>query len=381
MRFDWPEILFVLFCAVTLIQVFYYLWFFLRLAIYKKPKRTSLQQHAVSVVICARDEAQNLADNLPEVLQQQYPSTFEVVAVNDNSYDDSKYVLEYLQRPFKNLRPIELKQEARLIHGKKFPLSVGIKEAKHELLLLTDADCKPASANWIQHMQEAFADGKEIVLGYGAYNKQPGLLNKLIRFETYVSALQYLSYALAGTPYMGVGRNLAYKKELFFRNKGFSMHNQLPGGDDDLFINRIATKQNTAIVIDKEAFTFSNAKTQWSTWRSQKERHYTTSKYYKGSHKFLLGLFSFTHFLFYPLLIASIIFYCWWMALAVFGVRFLLQGIIFTVPCASWAKVICSGSILFWISGNGCTIYYLPIHCSNVLKQTGNNGSGSKIFF
>lgn len=329
MRFDWPEILFVLFCAVTLIQVFYYLWFFLRLAIYKKPKRTSLQQHAVSVVICARDEAQNLADNLPEVLQQQYPSTFEVVAVNDNSYDDSKYVLEYLQRPFKNLRPIELKQEARLIHGKKFPLSVGIKEAKHELLLLTDADCKPASANWIQHMQEAFADGKEIVLGYGAYNKQPGLLNKLIRFETYLSALQYLSYALAGTPYMGVGRNLAYKKELFFRNKGFSMHNQLPGGDDDLFINRVATKQNTAIVIDKEAFTFSNAKTQWSTWRSQKERHYTTSKYYKSSHKFLLGLFSFTHFLFYPLLIASIIFYCWWMALAVFGVRFLLQGIIY----------------------------------------------------
>ena len=329
MMIDWPKILFIAFCVTAAIQVFYYLWFFVRLAVYKKPKRTVLQQHPVSVIICARDEAQNLADNLPEVLQQHYTSTFEVVAVNDNSYDDSRYVLEYLQRPFKNLRPIELKQEARLISGKKFPLSVGIKEAKHELLLLTDADCKPASPNWIQHMQEAFAPGKEIVLGYGAYTKEPGLLNKLIRFETFASALQYFSYALAGIPYMGVGRNLAYKKELFFRNKGFSMHNQLPGGDDDLFINRVATKENTAIVIEKEAFTYSKAKSTWSTWRSQKARHYTTSNYYKGSHKFLLALFSVSHFLFYPALIASSILFCWWMALAVFGFRFLVQGIIY----------------------------------------------------
>lgn len=329
MRIDWPEILFAAFCLMILVQTVYYLWFFVRLALYKKPTHNTLQQHPVSVIICARDEAQNLADNLPEVLQQQYSSTFEVVAVNDNSYDDSKYVLEYLQRPFKNLRPIELKQEARLIQGKKFPLSIGIKEAKHELLLLTDADCKPSSPDWIRHMQDAFTNGKEIVLGYGAYEKTPGLLNKLIRFETFFTALQYFSYALAGIPYMGVGRNLAYKKELFLRNKGFSMHNQLPGGDDDLFINRVATKHNTAIVIDKEAFTCSKAKTQWSTWRSQKARHYTTGKYYKGQHKFLLGLFSFSHFLLYPLLIASIIFYCWWLALAVFGFRFLLQGIIY----------------------------------------------------
>lgn len=329
MRFDWPEILFFAFCFITLVQVFYYLWFFVRLAVYKKPTRSTIQQHPVSIIVCARDEAQNLADNLPDVLQQQYKSTFEVVAVNDNSYDDSKYVLEYLQKPFKNLRPIELKQEARHIAGKKFPLSIGIKEAKYELLLLTDADCKPASPNWIDHMQEAFAPGKEVVLGYGAYNRAPGFLNKIIRFETFLSALQYFSYALAGIPYMGVGRNLAYKKELFFRNKGFSMHNQIPGGDDDLFINRIATKSNTAIVIDKEAFTYSQAKTRWSTWRSQKARHYTTSKHYKGHHKFFLGLFSFSHFLFYPLFVASIVFFCWWMALVAFGFRFLVQGIIY----------------------------------------------------
>ncbi len=329
MRFDLPEILFAVFCSVTAVQLFFYLWFFLRLAIYKKPNLTTLQQHPVSVIVCARDEAQNIAENLPHVLQQHYKSSFEVVAVNDNSFDDSKYVLEYLSKPFKNLRPIELKQEARHITGKKFPLSIGIKEAKYELLLLTDADCVPASPNWIEQMQDGFAPGKEIVLGYGAYTKEPGLLNKLIRFETFLSALQYLSYALAGLPYMGVGRNLAYKKDLFFRNKGFSMHNQLPGGDDDLFVNRVANKKNTAIVIDEDAFTISKAKTKWSAWRSQKARHYTTSKYYKGSHQFLLGLFALSHFAFYPLLLLSILFFNWWMALIVFGVRFLVQGVIY----------------------------------------------------
>lgn len=329
MQFDLPKIIFIAFCVITFIQVLYYLWFFVRLAYYKKPKRETMQQHPVSVVVCARDEAQNLAENLPEVLQQQYKTSFEIVAVNDNSFDDSKYVLEYLSKPYRNLRPVELKQEARLIHGKKFPLSVGIKEAKYELILLTDADCKPASPNWIEHMQDGFAQGKEIVLGYGSYTKEPGLLNKLIRYETYLTALQYFSYALAGMPYMGVGRNLAYKKELFFRNKGFSMHNQLPGGDDDLFINRVATKKNTAIVIDPDAITYSKAKTSWSTWRSQKLRHYTTGKYYKGSHKFLLGLFAFSHFLFYPALIASAILFNWWIPLLVYAFRLLVQGVIY----------------------------------------------------
>ncbi len=329
MNIQWQPMLFIVFCTVTGIQVFYYLLLFSRFVLYKKPKKYANRQHAVSVIVCARDEAQNLADNLPEILQQDYRSTYEVVAVNDNSYDDSRYVLEYLQKPFKQLRPIELKQEARLISGKKFPLSVGIKEAKHEILLLTDADCKPAGNKWIELMQDGFYDGKEIVLGYGAYYKKPGLLNKLIRFETYLSALQFFSYALAGMPYMGVGRNLAYKRELFFRNKGFSMHNQLPGGDDDLFINRVATASNTAIVIDEAAFTYSEPKTMWSTWRSQKARHYTTSRYYRPKHKFLLGLFALTHFLFYPLLLVSIIFFSWWMSLIFFGVRFVLQGIVY----------------------------------------------------
>lgn len=370
MNVYWPEIIFAVFCLATAVQVFYYLYFFVRLAFYKKPKQESSLQHAVSVIVCARDEAQNLADNLPEVLQQDYRSTFEVIAVNDNSYDDSKYVLEYLSKPFRNLRPVELKQEARFIQGKKFPLSVGIKESKHELLLLTDADCKPSTRRWIELMQAAFVNGKEIALGYGAYYKKPGLLNKIIRFETFISALQYFSYALAGKPYMGVGRNLAYRKELFFRNKGFSSHNQLPGGDDDLFINRVATKENTAVVLDKDAFTLSEPKTSWKTWRSQKTRHYTTSKFYKSSHKFLLGLFSFSHFIFYPLLVISIIFFNWWISLCVFGLRLVLQGIVYFRSM----KVL-DEQDLFWLYPflDIWQWFYYLLFANTLFKKPGNN--------
>ncbi|MGE5108605.1 MAG: glycosyltransferase [Sphingobacteriales bacterium] len=329
MPLHWQEVLFYAFCLTTLTQFYYYLFYFSRLAFYKPGKKDSSLQHPVSVIICARDEAANLAKNLPQILQQQYKSTHEVIVVNDNSHDDSKYVLEYLAKTFKQLRAVELVQEAKLIPGKKFPLSMGIKEAKHEIVLLTDADCYPASPNWVEKMQDGFYNGAEIVLGYGAYEKKPGLLNKLIRFETFHTALQYLSYAMAGNPYMGVGRNLSYKKDLFFRNKGFSSHNHIPGGDDDLFINMVANKHNTTIVIDKETFTYSEPKTSWSDWVRQKLRHYSTGKYYKSKHKFLLGLYAFSQFIFYPLFITCLFFYDWRWVLGVFSLRFLIQLIIY----------------------------------------------------
>lgn len=325
---DWGALIFYLFAAVTLIQLFYYSFFFSRIAFYKIKPKTKTQHHPVSVIICARDEDENLARNLPGILVQAYPSTFEVVAVNDNSLDDSKYILQELKKTFKSLNVVELTQEAIHISGKKYPLSIGIREAKYEILLLTDADCVPASENWIEKMQAGYDEHTEIVLGYGAYHKKAGLLNKLIRFETFHTALQYLSYALAGMPYMGVGRNLSYKKGLFFRSKGFSSINHIPSGDDDLFINKTATKSNTEVVIDPEAITRSIPKTTWKAWLKQKSRHYTTAKYYRPKHKILLGIYFFTQFVFYPLLAASIIFYDWRFALAVFGIRFLLQSII-----------------------------------------------------
>ncbi len=325
---NWGEIIFWTFTAVTAIQVFYYTFFYSRIAFYKPKLRAKTQHHPVSVIICARDEDENLARNLPGVLVQSYPSTYEVVAVNDNSLDDSKYILQELKKAFKSLHVVELTQEAVHISGKKYPLSIGIREAKHEVLLLTDADCVPASEYWIEKMQNGYDENISIVLGYGAYHKTKGLLNKLIRFETFHTALQYLSYALAGIPYMGVGRNLSYRKDLFFKHKGFSSINHIPSGDDDLFINKTASKHNTAVVIDPDAVTRSIPKTTWGGWLQQKARHYTTAKFYKAKHKFLLGLYFATQFMYYPLLAASFIFFDWKYVLSVFSVRLLLQGFV-----------------------------------------------------
>jgi glycosyltransferase involved in cell wall biosynthesis len=322
------NLIFLAFCIITFIQLFYYLFFFLRLAIFKTRPKTISQTHPVSVIICARDEAANLVKNLPGALVQEYKTTHEVIVVNDNSLDESKYILEEYQREFKQLQLVELKQEARFIPGKKFPLSIGIKTAKHEIVLLTDADCVPASEFWIEKMQNGFNDGIEIVLGYGAMHKKKGFFNKMVRWETFHTALQYLSYASLGMAYMGVGRNLSYRKSVFFRHKGFSAHNHVPGGDDDLFINNAATKKNTNIVIDKDSFTLSEPSINWKQWISQKKRHYTTSKYYKPLHKFLLGLYAFSLFLFYPLFIVSLFLFSWKLTLILFGVRFIVQAFV-----------------------------------------------------
>ncbi len=324
----WENIIFYFFVLASAIQVFYYLYFFARVAFFKKKQKTQTQQHPVSVIICARNEDENLARNLPGVLVQQYRSSHEVIVVNDNSSDDTRYILQELKKTFKSLHIVELTQEARHITGKKFPLSVGIRESRHEILLLTDADCVPSSEFWIQHIQDAYDEKTEIVLGYGAYHKKKGLLNKLIRFETFHTALQYLSYALAGMPYMGVGRNLSYRKSLFFRQKGFSSINHIPSGDDDLFINKAATPLNTAVVLDPDAITRSVPKTKWRAWLKQKARHYSTARYYKPKHKFLLGLYFATQFFYYPLLASCLLFSDLLLTAIVFGTRFLLQAII-----------------------------------------------------
>ena len=325
---EWPQVVFYLFCSVCLIQVAYHLFFFCRLAFHKVRQKESSQTHPLSVIICARDEAGNLAKYLPGVLVQDYSTSHEVVVVNDNSFDDTKYVLEAFRKSYKHLNVIELTQEAKLIPGKKFPLGVGIKSAKHEIVLLTDADCVPATEHWISSMQAVYDDQTEIVIGYSPFFKLKGFFNKLVRWECYHAALQYLSYALAGVPYMGVGRNLSYKKNIFFRNKGFSAHNNIPGGDDDLLVNAAANKKNTKINIDKNSFVLTKPAPDWNRWRRQKKRHYTTGKFYQKKHQFLLGLYSLSHFLFFPLFLAALLTSLWKIVLIVFGVRLLFQTIV-----------------------------------------------------
>ena len=291
---------------IVLIQVYYFLVVFSRLAFFKV-KITSTQQPGVSIIVCARNEIKNLRLHLENLLNQTYP-IFQVIVVNDCSWDETELYLDVLQQHYPNLKVVTIKEQERYQHGKKFALSLGIKAAQYEHLLMTDADCIPDSDNWIAEMMRAYTDGKEIVLGYGGYMKESTIINKWIRFETAFNAMQFLSYGLGGNAYMGVGRNLSYKRGLFFQNKGFASHQHLLSGDDDLFINENATKKNVAICIAADAITLSKPKQSWGEWFKQKKRHLSTTKYYKTRHKFSLGLFHFSQSMFYILSILLLVF-------------------------------------------------------------------------
>ncbi len=277
--------------AGLFLQLFYWWGLFARLAFFKDKAPQHEVQQPVSVVICARNEYHNLKNNLPLILNQAYPE-FEVVVVNDCSEDESEEYLDDMARAHSNLKVVRLRQSLNFFRGKKFPLSVGIKSAKHNTLLLTDADCRPESELWIAKIAAAYGDGTEVVLGYGGYERKPGLLNKLIRFDTLQIGMQYLSLALAGKPYMGVGRNLSYLKEVFIQNKGFTSHYNIPSGDDDLFISQVANKYNTRIVVAEGARTLSKPKENFLAWIGQKRRHLTTGVYYSTGSKIILGLYS-----------------------------------------------------------------------------------------
>lgn len=311
-----------------LVQVFYYFFFFIRLARYRRPAQLT-ELPPVSVIICARNEDDNLVQNLPLVLSQEYPD-FEVVVVNDCSFDNTGDVLEEFAKKNQHLRIVTIKEDEYYQHGKKVAVMMGIKGAKHENLVLTDADCRPSGPQWLKNMASQFAPEAGIVLGYGPYEKGKGLLAKLIRFDTFFIALQYLSYSLARVTYMGVGRNLAYRKELFFKVKGFASHYHIQSGDDDLFVNEAAPHTRTRVEIDAGSFCYSKAKTSFRDWWYQKRRHLETGKRYRASHKFLLGLYVFSQWLLFGTFAACMALqFQVYVAAGIFFMRFLIQMLIF----------------------------------------------------
>jgi len=148
-------------------------------------------------------------------------------------------------------------------------------------------------------MVERLEGGVQIVLGVAPFMKAPGFLNLFQRYEACYTATQYLSFALAGLPYMGVGRNLLYTKQLFKRYGGFKKHYHIASGDDDLFISEAAQRSNVSIQIDPDTFVYSKAKDTWKTYFKQKTRHLSTGKLYKLHHKFLLSTLAMSHVLHY----------------------------------------------------------------------------------
>lgn len=283
--------------GATLVQLAYWLLIFSRLAFYKLPPEEEIKdQPPVSVVICARNEAKNLSKNLDRFLNQNY-RCFEIIVTNDNSTDNTAEILLEFQAKSPILRVVNLFDFTP--PGKKAALERGIQEARYDIVLLSDADCAPASDRWIAEMQGAIRSPCEIALGYSPYQKERGILNAFIRFETIYTAIQYLSFSIIHLPYMGVGRNLAYRKSLFQKTGGFESHAHIASGDDDLFINAAANSINTKIILRPGAFVFSEPKHTWRGYYHQKSRHLTTGRRYRVIHQLLLGGLSASHALHY----------------------------------------------------------------------------------
>ncbi|WP_405291157.1 glycosyltransferase [Algibacter sp. Ld11] len=322
------DLLLYAFTAVVFIQVVYYLFIFGSFA-FLKQKKPSSKKIPVSVIVCAKNEAQNLKTFIPSIIEQDYPE-FEIVLINDGSHDETLDVIEEFSKTHNNIKIVNVKNIEAFWGNKKYALTLGIKASKHDYLLFTDADCKPVSKYWIKDMSAHFNDKKSIVLGYGGYSKvKYSFLNKLIRFETVMTAVQYFSFAKIGLPYMGVGRNLAYTKAEFFNANGFIQHIKIRSGDDDLFINQVANSKNTAISFSNNSFTTSVPKSSYKAWYKQKRRHVSTAQLYKTKHKILLGLFYLSNVSFWLLAITlSITMYSWHIALGLFLLRLSSQYLI-----------------------------------------------------
>ena len=320
-------IIFCLFIAVVLVQFLYYVVFFGKFS-FAKPQTSTPKRVPISVIVCAKNEEENVKNFVPLLAEQNY-SDYEIVLIDDASSDETLEIFEAFEKQYSNVKLVKVENNEAFWGNKKFALTLGIKAAKNEYLLFTDADCYPKTNEWIKEMSANFTKEKTIVLGYGAYTKiKNSFLNKIIRFETLLTATQYFSWSKLGKPYMGVGRNMAYKREEFFKTNGFIEHMKIRSGDDDLFINQAANSKNTTVCYNPESFTYSKPKTTFKDWFTQKRRHVATAKHYKSFDRSQLALFyaSQLAFILLPIILLAFQFQ-WIIVLSLIGFRYLFTWI------------------------------------------------------
>ena len=241
----WHYSLPFIFFAAVVIQLVFILGIFTQLLSHFDFERDTEQNKkpGVSIVVAAWNELENLKELLPLLEAQEYPN-FEIVVADDRSQDGTYDYLLFNEGGFKKMSFVRIESLPSHFTAKKFAVTMGIKKATKEIILLTDADCRPISTHWIDSMVTQMTQGKDVVLGFSPYEFEDSRLNSLIRYETFQTAIQYFSFALAKMPYMGIGRNLMYRRELFWVTNGFAKHHGLLGGDDDLFVNEASNKGN-----------------------------------------------------------------------------------------------------------------------------------------
>lgn len=319
--------------AIQLIYILYYFFSIIHLPLY--PDKYNFQP--VSIIIATHNQYENLKKLIPALLQQNYHK-FELVVVNDRSSDETYDYLKGKSEMYPNaLKVLHIEDTPGKLDSKKYALTLGIKAASYENLLFTDADCMPVNKNWILNMTASLSEECQVCLGISEYEKKPGLLNAYIRFETFLVALFYTSFAHRKCAYMGVGRNMAYTKSYFYDNKGFHPFVDVIGGDDDLFVNKTSGKTKVGISLAPESKTISVPKSTWKSWYIQKIRHFSVSKHYTTSSKMRLVGYFMSLFLMITAIVAMALYRVPYFEVAM-GLL-LLRIILYTVAASAFKKV------------------------------------------
>lgn len=289
-----------LFLLCFLVQLFYYFYYFLPLSFRVEKKSTSSNHNGVSVIIAFRNEEENLKRNLPSLLEQNYPK-YEILFVNDHSEDDGPDYLSSVDDA--RLQILNLVEA----NGKKAAIQLGIQKAKFDILLFTDADCSPISEEWISEMTNSLNADKSIAIGYGSFRKEFSFLNWIQRYENFMNMLQNHAFSKRSKAVMGVGRNLAYRKEVFEKSTAFEKYEHIRSGDDDLIVNEMSNASNTAFIENIKSHTISSAANSWKDYFFQKRRHLEAGKYYLFSDRLKLGIFGLSQLIFNLLFITLLI--------------------------------------------------------------------------
>lgn len=299
----------ILYITITALAIQSLFWnlIFRRLKSFLPIPSDSLHK-GISVIVCAKNEAKNLDSLIPRIEKQLLNTNSELIIIDDQSTDNTKEIVQKYCNSNRQIRYFYNSVDGK---GKKEALKLGLIKAKNDNVLLTDADCVP-EPDWVKSMSSIDAD---IVLGYSPYLLQSGFLNRWVRYEAVLTAIQYLSAALWNQAYMGVGRNLRYSKSLVLESNALNENKDLSSGDDDLIINKIATQKNVNICIEKPSWVYSKPVLDWKNYIRQKKRHYSTAHRYLFKHQVLLSAFSLSWIIVYFGIVVLLISKSFWIAL------------------------------------------------------------------
>jgi cellulose synthase/poly-beta-1,6-N-acetylglucosamine synthase-like glycosyltransferase len=344
----------VFFFLLFLIQIFFYFNYYRKACsvVRKRAKNNHkpvCPKPKVSVIVASENAANELAENLPAILTQDYPD-YEVIVVNNGSTDESETLLLSLQLKYPHLYITYLPYSNDITFGRrKLALTIGIKAAKGEVLLFTEPYSKPVSDQWISSMMEEFSDEKDIVLGYSYYGRTKTFFNRIARFDNHLFSMQYISMALKSKPFTGIYRNLAFRKRLFFENKGFAAFLNLENGED-VFINQIITDSNTSVALSSDSFVESS-NDRFSLWKQVKKSYSIAKKHFKDKTPVnLFGLEVATRYMFYLVLIALIVYsviFFHWALLGITVLFFVLRLVVQLIIIHKAAKYFHSGQFHF----------------------------------